>query len=148
MFQVSTSCQIPAFSDFRRKKAQGIPVEGYFGEDSGRLTPSIVFKVNRRGLEKFSRAYLFSDHDYFYHKKTYTVDGKRGGIGSCNLAGKSARCDHEIAIIFESVRIASQLDDGFRADRAKSKVMKKDANHYFARAVGDVLAMAPGQLIL
>jgi phosphatidylserine/phosphatidylglycerophosphate/cardiolipin synthase-like enzyme len=131
-----------------RKKAQGIAIDGYFGEDSGRLTPKIIFKVNRRGLEKFERAYLFSDPDYFYHKKVWTVDGKRGGIGSCNLAGKSARCDHEVAIIFESRRIAQQLDQGFRADREKSKQMEMNVEHYGARIFGDVLAVVPGQIII
>ncbi len=129
-----------------QKKKQGIEVHGYFGSDEVGFAQKITYKINRFGLQFFSKVHLFSDPTFYYHKKVGTVDGKKGWFGSCNLGGKSIRCDHELVIFFESKRIANQIDQGFREDRQKANPMKQNTYHYFARAIGNFINTVIGQV--
>ena len=129
-----------------RKKKQGIQVHGYFGSDEVGLAQKITYKINRFGLEFFGKVHLFADPTFYYHKKVGTVDGNKGWFGSCNLGGKSIRCDNEVAIFFDSKRIAEQLNRGFLDDKGKATPMKRNAYHYFARAVGHVMDTLIGQV--
>jgi hypothetical protein len=129
-----------------RKKKERVEVHGYFGNDQIGLGQKLTYKINRFGLEFLAKVHLYSDPTFYYHKKVGTVDGKKGWIGSCNQGGKSLRCDHELTLFFDSKRIVDQIDQGFREDREKAKPMERNAYHYFAKAIGNVMQVLIGQV--
>ncbi len=85
------------------------------------LVPDVVFYQAHKLMTRGATIWLYQPG--FHHSKIMMVDGRFCTVGSTNLDARSLKCDYEVNAVIIDPATTRELDDMFRRDKQKSKML-------------------------
>ncbi len=105
-----------------KQKKNKVSITGQF---NGKVQKLLLVLPSRLKYDCFDEVYEYAKDETLYHKKIMVVDDQKFIIGSYNQSQKSARLDHEIALIVEDEEMTREVMKDLYEDHYNSELYKK-----------------------